>query len=245
MSKIENGPSEPNLNNPEINPSKIGGDVNIGENLETNLPPESGLESLETEGEQLGEQQSPEEQLEKLSDRIDNLQEMAGEDREEFDKAREELGLPLSEESLSTENELEKLKTEQETLKQQQEKEILIQEEKEKILQEKLSELFNQFESFSVKDFKAILKSGMESSPIGSMDKNTAKSLVKAFREGIKLLPQILEKLPDILKKSDEDLMKEAIERVEKQLEEDKKETEEQEEKPEDIKLEEKVIEQP
>ncbi len=71
---------------------------------------------------------------------------------------------------------------------------------KEKFFQEKLDELFNQFESFGPKEFKTILKDGWEQSPIGPIDGSTAKYLVEAFRSGIKMLPQILENLPKDLR---------------------------------------------
>ena len=57
---------------------------------------------------------------------------------------------------------------------------------------------------------------------MGELDPETAKSLARAFGEGIKLLPKILEMLPDLLKKFDEELTKEATERVEKRLREEK-----------------------
>ncbi|MDO8530060.1 MAG: hypothetical protein Q7S10_01460 [bacterium] len=233
------------MNSPEINPSKIRGGVNVGENLETNLPLESGSEALEAGEITEKEVESLEEKLENLGGPINELQEMSASNRKEFDGAREELGLPPSEKNLPTEDELEKLRAEQKTLEQQQNKERLIQEEKEKILQEKLDELFKQFESFAPKDFKVILKNGMENSPFGAMDEKTTKSLVESFKAGIKLLPQILEKLPDILEKFDKDLTEEATERIEKKLEKDKKEPtdQKQERVSEGVKLEEAASE--
>ena len=160
-----------------------------------------------------------------------------------------------------TPEELEKLKTEEgpeqealekqkEELISQQEKERLIREEKEKILQEKLDELFKEFEALNPRDFESIFKSGktregrnVESPSMGELDPEIAKSLAKAFKEGIKLLPKILETLPELLKKFDEDLIKEATERVEQKLEEEKQKMEEEQkkgEKPEEPKPEEK-----
>jgi Skp family chaperone for outer membrane proteins len=80
---------------------------------------------------------------------------------------------------------------------------------------------------------------------MGSLDPEVAQSLAKAFKEGIRLLPKILEALPDLLKEFDKDLTKEATERVDKKLEEEKKKMEEEEqkkkEKPEEPKPEEKL----
>jgi len=159
-------------------------------------------------------------------------------------EAREKLGLPPDEEeppsTFSEKDKLEKLKAEQEALEKQkeelisqQEKEQLIREEKEKILQEKLDELFKEFEALNPRDFESIFKSGktreggnVESKSMGSLDPEIAQSLAKTFREGIKLLPKILEALPELLKKFDEDLMKEATECVDKKLEAEKQKME-------------------
>ncbi|MBI1975367.1 MAG: hypothetical protein HYS57_03335, partial [Parcubacteria group bacterium] len=110
-----------------------------------------------------------------------------------------------------------------------QEKERLIREAKEKILQEKLDELFGEFEALSSLDFESIFQSGktltgrsFESKSMGLLDAEVAQSLAKAFREGIKLLPKILEVLPELLKQFDEGLTWEAAERVDKKLEEEK-----------------------
>ena len=120
---------------------------------------------------------------------------------------------------------------------------IKMEEEKEKILQEKLDEIFKEFEAFTSRDLQSIFKSGktrggknIESSSMGELDPEIAKSLAKAFKEGIKLLPQILELLPDLLKKFDKDLTKEAKERLEKKMEEDKKSEKEKTTKPEEQK---------
>ena len=212
----------PNPESMETNPDKNW----LGENLKDNPPPQEKAPSLE----------NLDEVNEQKEDKIVTLKETVAKDREEFDKARKELGLPPSEENLAAEDELKK--TEQDATERneeegmgQQEKEKRVQEEKEKIIQEKIDELFKQFESFSAIDFKKIAKKGMESSPFGSIDNKTAESLIKAFQEGAKLLPQILEILPDILKRFDEDLTKEAEERVEKRLEEEKQNKDKDEEK--------------
>jgi len=125
----------------------------------------------------------------------------------------------------------------------EQEREKMIREEKEKILQEKLDELFKEFEALSSRDFGSILRSGktregrnVESSSMGELNPEIAKSLAGAFKDGVKLLPKIIEALPDLLEKFDEDLTREATERVDKKLEEEKqkKEGKPEESKPEE-----------
>jgi len=264
--------SAPNINNPELNPSEMGADVNAGKKREGKLTPEE-LKKLKVEGEQGQEAEkpelSPEEQLKNLEDEMESRQqeitrltESIKGTKSKLNETREKLGLlPTKEEPPSTFSEkdkLKKLKAEQETLEKQkeelvsqQEKERLIREEKEKILQEKLDELFKEFEALNSRDLESIFKSGktpegknVESKSMGSLNPEMAQSLAKAFKEGIKLLPKILEVLPELLKKFDEDLTKEATERVNKKLEEEKVKMEEEqkkEEKPDEPKPEEKA----
>lgn len=266
MPKFE---SAPNINNPELNPAEMQADVNAGKKLEGELTPEE-LEKLKVEEGQEQEtgkpELSPEKQLKKLESEIRTRQQKMTRlpksiegTKAKLNEAREKLGLPPTEEEppsvFSEKDKMEKLKAEQEALEKQkeelisqQEKKRLIREEKEKILQEKLDELFKEFEELNPRDFESIFKSGktreggnVESKSMGSLDPETAQSLAKAFKEGIKLLPKILETLPELLKKFDEDLTKEATERVDKKLEEEKAKMEqEQEEKPEESKPEEK-----
>ncbi|MBU1730398.1 hypothetical protein KJ557_02495 [Patescibacteria group bacterium] len=265
MPKFENAP---NLNNPELNPSEIGADVNAAKRLEGELTPEE-LEKLKVKEGQEQEAEkpelSPEEQIKNLEgeaearqQEITRLNESVEGTKTKLNEAREKLGLPPTEEdppSVSSEkNRLEKLQAEQEALEKQkeelisqQEKERLIREEKEKILQEKLDEVFKEFEGLNPRDFESIFKSGktpegrnVESKSMGSLEPEVAQSLAKAFKEGIKLLPKILEALPELLKKFDEDLTKEATERVNKKLEEEKQKMEEGE-KTEEPKPEEKL----
>lgn len=267
MPKFE---SAPNMNNPELNPAEVQADVNVGKKVEGELTPEE-LERLKAdEGqEQKAEKPelSPEEQLKNLEDEMEarqqemtKLTESIEGTKAKMNEARERLGLPPTDEeppsTFSAKDRLKKLKAEQEALKKQkeelisqQEKERLIREEKEKILQEKLDELFKEFEALDPRDFESIFKSGktregrnVESPTMGELDPEIAKSLAKAFKEGIKLLPKILEALPKLSKKFDEDLTKEATERVDKKLEEEKQKMEEEqekEEKPEEPKPEE------
>ena len=252
MPKFE---SIPNLNNPELNPSEAGVDVNAGKKLEGELTPEElkklkaeegqeqELEKLELSSEEQiknleGEVKAKQEEMIRLSESIEGT-------KSDLNATRERLGLPPTEEEppsiFSEKNKLEKLKAEQETLEKQkeelvsqQEKERLIREEKEKILQEKLDELFKEFEALNPRDFESVFKSGktlegrsVESKSMGPLNPEMAQSLAKAFKEGIKLLPKIFEALPELLKKFDEDLTKEATERVDKKLEEEKAKIEE------------------
>jgi len=132
-------------------------------------------------------------------------------------------------------------------------KEELIKAEKEKILQEKINELFKEFEELQVSGkFEGILKGekNFESKSMGSIGPESVKILAKAFQEGIKLLPKILEILPELLEQFDKELEKEATERVDKKIEEEKKKMEDnqqKEEKTEEIRQEEqpKVTENP
>lgn len=253
MSKFE---SAPNLNNPELNPAEAQADVSAGKNLEGEITPEEleKLKAEEREEQEPKEQElSPEDQLKNLEGEMETKQQemtrltksIEG-TKAKLNEARENLNLPPDEEEppsiFSEKDKLEKLKAEQEALEKQkeelisqQEKEQLIHEEKEKILQEKLDELFKEFEALNSRDLENILKSGktpegrnVESKSMGSLDPEVAQSLAKAFKEGIKLLPKILEALPDLLKKFDEDLTKEATERVDERLEEEKQKIEEE-----------------
>ncbi len=256
MPKFE---SAPNINNPEINLAEVQVDVNVGKKVEGELTPEE-LEKLKTEeGPEQGAEQpelSPEEQLKNLEGEMEarqqemtRLSESIEGTKAKINETRKKLGLPPDEEEppsiFSEKDKLEKLKAEQEALEKQkeelisqQEKECLIREEKEKILQEKLDELFKEFEGLNPRDFESIFRSGktpegrnVESKSMGSLDPETAQSLARAFKEGIKLLPKILEALPELLKKFDEDLTKEATERVDKKLEEEKQKIEEEQKK--------------
>lgn len=247
MPKFENAP---NMNNPGINPAEVQADVNVDKKVKSELTPEE-LEKLKAEegSEKKTEQLelSPEEQLKNMEGNMEarqqemtRLSESIEGTKAKINETREKLGLPPDKEEppsiFSEKDKLEKLKTEQKNLKKQkeklisqQEKESLIREEKEKILQEKLDELFKEFEGLNPRDLESIFKRGktpegrnVESKSMGSLDPETAQSLAKAFKEGNKLLPKILEALPELLKKFDEDLTKEATERVNEKLEEEK-----------------------
>jgi len=240
---------EPNLNSSESNLNETGTDINA--------------EKLEVEGSEKQEIKQPEllpeEQLKNLEDgigtkgqEITKLTESIEGTKSELDEARGELGLPPMEDeppnTASDKEKLEKLQAERDALEKQkeelvsqQEKGNLIKEEKEKILQEKLDELFKEFEGFNPGDLKSILNKGktkegknVESNSMGELDPEVAKSLAKAFEEGIKLLPEIIKNLPELFKKFDEDLTKEAMERVDKKLEEQKKEEKPEESRPEE-----------
>lgn len=221
-------PGTPEINPSSINPSKIK-TPGINPRIETGEISGKGVspEVIELEGnpEKPGDL-SREEQVEELDSKItggqesiDELTELVKSDKAEMNKAREELELPPNEETLATEKALEesianqeKLEAEKRNFEEQQEKERLIQEEKEKILQERVNSLFNQFNNLSSSDFKIILKNE-------GFDSKTSKSLTKLFKEGIKLLSEIIKNIPEILEKFDEELIDEATKRVEKRLE--------------------------
>ncbi len=255
MSKLE---SASNFNSPELNPSELKAGVTAEKNREKELTPEE-LGKLKTE-EQKEEKSdlSPEERLKNLEGDIEAKQreitrvtESIEGTKAKLNEAREKLGLPPVEKDppsvFSEKDKLEKLQAEQKALETQkeelishEEKERLIHGEKEKIMQEKIDELFKEFESLNLRDFESIFKTGqtkeggkVESSSMGELEPKIAQALAKAFKEGIKLLPKILEVLPDLLKKFDEALTKEATERVEQKLEEEKKKMEEEQKKEE------------
>lgn len=262
----------PNMNNAELSPNEIGTDVGVEKKLEGELTPEESEKIKAEEGqEQMKEELelSPEDQFKNLEgeaeatqQEITRITESVEGTKAQLSALREKFGLPPTEEdppSVSSEKDkLEKLKSEQEGLEKQkeelvskQEKERLIREEKEKIIQEKLNEMFKEFEGLNPRDFESIFKSGktsegrnVESKSMGFLEPEVAQSLAKAFKEGIKLLPKILEDLPELLKKIDEDLTKEATDKVDKKLEEEKAKMEEEqnkEEKFEEPKLEENL----
>jgi len=154
------------------------------------------------------------------------------------------VGLPPTEDDppgLASEAEkLQKLQAEQEELAKQKEellrreRERLIREEKQHILQEKINDLFREFEALDMPDLESIFATGRNSNggpwksgALGLLDPEIVKSLAIAFKEGVKLLPQILETLPGLLKQFDEQLNHEAEERVDQQLEEQKEEEKE------------------
>jgi len=238
MSEFEN---VPNINDTESISSEIQTEFNAVEKFEGG--PVSG---------EFGEQElSLQEQLKNLESEIwlqhqdmMNLTELIEQTKAKINEVREKLGLqPTNEEPPSTSLErdkLEKLKAEQEGLEQQKgeltaQRELLIRHEKENILQDKLDELFKEISELNSQDFQSIVKTGrtiegriFESKSIGPIDPEAVQSLAKAFQEGIRLLPRILEILPGLLKKFDEDLTQEATERVDKQFEKLKMETAEE-----------------
>lgn len=245
------------------------GKLNItAENTQNIIKPEEmgQLDFEGTKAEQVAEQPvlSTEEQLKNLDREVEareqeitRLTESVEGTKTKLNQARESLGLtPIEEDPpsvLSEKDKLEKLKNEQSVLKKQkeelisqQEKEKLIKAEKEKILQEKIDGLFKEFETLQASGkFEGVLKgeTNFESKSIGLISPENAKVLAKAFQEGIKLLPKILENLPELLKQFDKELEKEAKERVDKKLEEEKNKLEDnqkKEDKPEETKQEEK-----
>ncbi|MFY9558654.1 MAG: hypothetical protein WAQ52_00330 [Terriglobales bacterium] len=208
---------------------------------------------------------SPENDLKNLEDKtrageqeITHLTELVEKSKTELNRLREQMGLPPTEDDppglASEARKLHKLQVEQEALAMQkaellrQERERLIREEKQRILQEKIDDLFREFETLDMPDFESLFATGRnnnggpwESSALGLLDPEMVKSLAKAFKEGIKLLPQILETLPGLLKQFDEQLTGEAEERVDQQLEQEQKAEEKEEQKNEAPELEEQT----
>lgn len=269
MAKFE---SESNFSGPALDPSEAEVDVTTSKKLEDELR----LEELEKSKSGRAQEQVSKEPGLSPDEQLKNLENEAGAKQEEMARlsksiegtkfalnaSREKLGLPSNEEDppsvLSNKDQLEKLKSEQETLEKQredlinqQEKERLIREEIVKILQEKLDELFKEFEGLNRQAFESIFMNGktpegrmVESKSMGSLEPEVAQSLARAFKEGVTLIPKILEVLPELLKRFEEDLTKEAIERVDKKLEEEKRQLEEAQKKEEELeepKLEEKL----
>jgi superfamily II RNA helicase len=224
MPKLE---SAQKINKPESNPSERGVDINAGKQPEARLTVEEQLGDLAHEAEVKQQQVPP------LTQSIEGT-------KAQLSEIRKKMGLPQPNEEppsvLSDQQRLKELQTEQEALKKQQEelkgqqkekgKEQLIQEEKGRILQEKLNELFKAFEKLNPTDLESILTGGktregrnVTTPSMGELDPQVAQSLAQAFKEGIRLLPRILEALPQLLKMFDEELTKEATERVEQNLE--------------------------
>ncbi len=193
---------------------------------------------------------SPENDLKNLEDKtqagqqeIARLTELVNKTKSELSGLREQMGLPPTEDDppgLASEAEkLQKLQAEQEELAKQKEellrreRERLIREEKQHILQEKINDLFREFEALDMPDLESLFATGRNSNggpwksgALGLLDPEIVKSLAIAFKEGVKLLPQILETLPGLLKQFDEQLNHEAEERVDQQLEQEQKEEE-------------------
>ncbi len=266
MSNIENAPD---LNNSELDLSEAQKGLSFSNKFEGDIVPEESDKPKETEVQKSKEQElSPENQLKNLEVEIETQQreitmvsKSIESTKNKLSEIRKNLGLSVDEEEppqsvFLEKNNLERLETEQEALEKQkeelvsqQEKEQLINEEKNKILQEKLDELFKEFEVLSNSEFESIFNSGktqrgssVESESMGLLDPKVAQSLAKAFKEGVKMLPKILEVIPGLLKKFDEDLKKEATERINKRLEEEKQKIEnEQEEDQKKLKFEEET----
>ncbi|MCX6754412.1 MAG: hypothetical protein NTU81_01105 [Candidatus Nomurabacteria bacterium] len=101
---------------------------------------------------------------------------------------------------------------------------------------EKIELLFKEFEKINQQNFESILNTGknlngsnFESLSIGKLDSKDMQSLATLFKNGIRLLPEILKNIPELLKKLDEDLEKEAIENIDKKLKGDKEKIKENE----------------
>lgn len=187
---------------------------------------------------------SSEERLEALSNEIPERQEQidrikASKEKsiDELKRLRDNLGVPHTEEDVHSisssqeridqlQSEKEALEKQQEELLLQQERKRLIDEEKANIIQEKIAQVFAEFKSLDQQDLSSILNTGhtfagqvMESRALGSLNPDVAQQLVRAFNEGLKLLPQILERFPGIVEQLDDELTEEAEKRVDLKLE--------------------------
>ncbi|HEV7423637.1 MAG TPA: hypothetical protein VGO21_00415, partial [Candidatus Paceibacterota bacterium] len=114
------------------------------------------------------------------------------------------------------------------------------------ILEGKLEKLFKEFQALNSQDIAKILEGEQDfkSESMSSLNSVTARSLTKAFSEGIKFLPQILKNIPELSKlfeKLDEDSTKEAADVVDQELKlkEQEIKTAQAEKKPESLKPEE------
>lgn len=216
-----------------------------------------GLDTKEDELTQTEKLDNLEKEIKVSQQEVVVLEESIQNTKAQLNDVREKLGLPPTVEEppsiLSDKEKIEGLKDKQEILEKnkedfvnEQEKEQLIQQEKEEILQEKIDELFEKFNGLAPRDLESILKSGktsngenVESKFMGSLEPAVAKSLAHAFKDGIKLLPKLIEILPEMMKKFDKELTNEATKRVEQKLEEQKQVLEETSEEKEQPKLQE------
>lgn len=187
---------------------------------------------------------SPKERIGALDEEVDarkrEIEDVTGsinQTQEEINALREKMGLlPTEEESPSLVGDrkyLEGLASKQksterkrEELRVQAELERLIQEEKKRILQERIEALFESFEALSASrpdDFESLLRFG--TLPQGrvfegqlfddSLEPSMLQSLAEAFREGVKILPDIIRTIPKILEAFDTQLTEEAKKNIE------------------------------
>jgi hypothetical protein len=255
MSALE---SVPNTNTSvELNPGNVGSSVaeqkfvpEISPTETPELSPEERKENLESSN------KANEQKITRLTASIEATRSAVNDAR---NKVREKLGLEpeiLKEDPQSVvadKDRLKKLQDEKvalgkqkEELVSQQEKEKLIKKEKGIILQQKLDELFEEFEALNPRDLENILQSektllglNVESKSMGFLSPEVAQPLARAFKEGIKLLPKILEAQPDLLKNFDQQLTEEATKNVEEKLEVEKQKIENnkvKEKNPEELK---------
>lgn len=189
---------------------------------------------------------SLEEQLNNLDKKTEsNTQEaslLTDSSKETADKIkiiRKELGLSPSEEEVPSivtgEKSLEEIQAQQDTIerqkkeiKEQQEKDQLIQKEKEKIIQERLNSLFEMLATLDSESLDIISVSGKTRSgenlrieALGEVDPELAKTLIKIFKEGVKLLANNPDVLSQLLKEFDKSLTEEAKQRVEQNMKEE------------------------
>ena len=240
MSDLENAP---NMNSDvELNPSSVGSNVVEQKSGTESSPVETPELSLEERVQNLENTVKVNEQeITRLTALVETTKSAVNDARNEV---RKKLGLESEtieedpQSVISDKDRLKKLQDQQDVLEKQkedlisqQEKEKLIEEEKGKILQQKLNKLFEEFQALNLEDLQQLIGIGRtvagsisESKSMGSLNPEVAQSLARAFREGIKLLPKILEAEPDLLGKFDEQLTEEATKNVEEKLEAEKQE---------------------
>ena len=173
---------------------------------------------------------------------IGHLEAKTRQSTEELEGVRARLGIPDADSEPTdaydpaAKGRLETLQSEQEQLELRreellsaQEKEQLIKQEKEKILQEKIDGLFEEFDKALPEVLASLSKNGKapngekySSQDLGELSPESAQSLAQAFKEGLKLLPEILKAAPEALKEFDGQITKEAEARVEKRIEKEK-----------------------
>ena len=226
----ESAPPPPSETSPQVKP----------ESVEVKISPESENKAAE----------KPEVKVKDLSEaRLEEIRESIAADKEkmsqsqdvekstqnELNKLRKEMGLPpldkLPPSVLAEKDREEKLQRgieekdkEKEAIEERARRENFVNNEKNRIFQEKIEELFKEFQKLAPEIMESLASTGktpeggmMQSGSMGSLNPESAKALAGAFKQGIKMIPKILEALPDLIKAFDEALEKEAENRYEQQ----------------------------
>ena len=229
------------------NPEKLDISPTVESQHETVETPTAAEQAEPTIEERL---QSVESLTAENQEAIAQLEAQTSKSKEDLRGVRERLGLSDSEDNTdhdpTASSRLESLRSEQAKLEQQkeelvteQEKAELIQQEKKKVLQEKLDGLFEEFNTALPEVLNSLAKNGKtpsgekySSKNLGELSPESAQSLAEAFKQGVKLLPEILKVIPELLKEFDEQITKEAESRVEERIEKEMENLREEAEKP-------------